>query len=278
MLSLEDDPELPLGGLDRRREADVRGAAGAGRAQEPAGQRARPVGEADRRGDQGGARVLEEEGRRADHGARGGADGAGAAEPPGWLAFAGVQVVGLARRLARPARRGLGVRDARSPEGFQGTLRPYQIARLLLARIPAPLGLRRLPGRRHGAGQDDPDAGPGPARLGVEPGRQRSRRCSICPMSVVGNWQKEAARFTPDLPVMVHHGLERAAGRDVREAGGQARPGPLQLCAAAPRPRAAASRSPWAGVVLDEAQNIKNPQTKQAQAARRSDGRATASP
>ena len=31
-------------------------------------------------------------------------------------------------------------------------------------------------------------------------------------MSVVGNWQKEAARFTPDLPVMVHHGLDRAKG------------------------------------------------------------------
>jgi SNF2 family DNA or RNA helicase len=29
---------------------------------------------------------------------------------------------------------------------------------------------------------------------------------------VIGNWQKEAARFTPDLPVMVHHGVTRAKG------------------------------------------------------------------
>src|SRR5205823_1147255 len=44
------------------------------------------------------------------------------------------------------------------------------------------------------------------------PSRQRRPTLLICPMSVVGNWQKEAARFTPDLPVLVHHGLTRARG------------------------------------------------------------------
>lgn len=34
----------------------------------------------------------------------------------------------------------------------------------------------------------------------------------ICPMSVVGNWQKEAEKFTPDLPVMIHHGASRTKG------------------------------------------------------------------
>ena len=34
----------------------------------------------------------------------------------------------------------------------------------------------------------------------------------VCPTSVVGNWQKEAARFTPDLPVLVHHGTARSRG------------------------------------------------------------------
>ena len=28
-------------------------------------------------------------------------------------------------------------------------------------------------------------------------------------MSVVGNWKKEAERFTPGLPVLVHHGQKR---------------------------------------------------------------------
>ncbi|NED59830.1 ATP-dependent helicase, partial [Streptomyces sp. SID10244] len=34
----------------------------------------------------------------------------------------------------------------------------------------------------------------------------------ICPMSVVGNWEREIARFAPDLRVAVHHGTARAAG------------------------------------------------------------------
>jgi len=31
----------------------------------------------------------------------------------------------------------------------------------------------------------------------------------ICPMSLVSNWQKEAARFAPGLRVYVHHGGTR---------------------------------------------------------------------
>ena len=42
----------------------------------------------------------------------------------------------------------------------------------------------------------------------------------VCPMSLVGNWQREAARFTPQLRVHVHHGAERARGAGVREAVG----------------------------------------------------------
>src|SRR5204862_289443 len=30
----------------------------------------------------------------------------------------------------------------------------------------------------------------------------------ICPTSVVANWKKEADRFTPELPVMIHHGAQ----------------------------------------------------------------------
>ena len=34
----------------------------------------------------------------------------------------------------------------------------------------------------------------------------------VCPMSLVGNWQQEAERFTPDLAVHVHHGSDRLSG------------------------------------------------------------------
>lgn len=31
----------------------------------------------------------------------------------------------------------------------------------------------------------------------------------VCPTSVVNNWRKEAAQFTPNLSVLVHHGSDR---------------------------------------------------------------------
>jgi superfamily II DNA or RNA helicase len=89
----------------------------------------------------------------------------------------------------------------------------------------------------------------------------------VCPTSVVNNWQKEAARFVPGVPVMVHHGASRE-----RDAA---------FVKAAERHAIVITSYPilqrdvdlllkvnWAGVVLDEAQNVKNPETKQSQAAR----------
>jgi SNF2 family DNA or RNA helicase len=36
----------------------------------------------------------------------------------------------------------------------------------------------------------------------------------VCPMSVVGNWQHEAATFAPALRVYVHHGQDRLRDND----------------------------------------------------------------
>jgi len=89
----------------------------------------------------------------------------------------------------------------------------------------------------------------------------------ICPTSVVGNWQKEAARFTPDLPVMVHHGVTRAKDAAFRK---DARRQAIVISSYAllHRDFDHLAKVDWAGVILDEAQNIKNPETKQARAAR----------
>ncbi len=89
----------------------------------------------------------------------------------------------------------------------------------------------------------------------------------ICPTSVVGNWQREVDRFGPSLSAMVHHGIDRLAGEEFDEAimehdliitsYGLARRDAEHLAA-----------TDWKGVILDEAQNIKNPSSKIAQAAR----------
>ncbi|HEV7499960.1 MAG TPA: DEAD/DEAH box helicase, partial [Vicinamibacteria bacterium] len=88
----------------------------------------------------------------------------------------------------------------------------------------------------------------------------------ICPTSVIGNWEKEAERFTPGLPVLVHHGAGRAKGALKDRAEGHAIV--LSSYALLHRDLEALKDIGWAAVVLDEAQNIKNPETKQARAAR----------
>ncbi|WP_280507178.1 DEAD/DEAH box helicase [Nocardia flavorosea] len=89
----------------------------------------------------------------------------------------------------------------------------------------------------------------------------------VCPMSVVGNWQREAARFAPDLRVSVHHGPGRAQGDDLDTAVAGADL-VITTYALLARDIADLSRQQWERVVLDEAQHIKNAATRQARAAR----------
>jgi SNF2 family DNA or RNA helicase len=89
----------------------------------------------------------------------------------------------------------------------------------------------------------------------------------ICPTSVVGNWHKEAARFAPCLPVMVHHGVGRTRGSGFREEA-QKHALVISSYALLQRDFATLKEVSWSGLILDEAQNIKNPETKQARAAR----------
>jgi non-specific serine/threonine protein kinase len=89
----------------------------------------------------------------------------------------------------------------------------------------------------------------------------------ICPMSLVGNWQREAARFTPTLRVHVHHGAERARGKEFTDAVAA---GDLIVTtySLAARDAADLRRIAWRRIVVDEAQAIKNAATKQAMAIR----------
>ncbi|MCP2323756.1 intein/homing endonuclease [Hamadaea flava] len=89
----------------------------------------------------------------------------------------------------------------------------------------------------------------------------------VCPMSLVGNWEREAAKFAPALRVHVHHGAERAQGESFLEA---VRGADLVVTtyALAARDAEALSKIQWHRVVVDEAQAIKNAATRQAVAIR----------
>jgi len=89
----------------------------------------------------------------------------------------------------------------------------------------------------------------------------------ICPTSVVGNWAHEISRFAPNIRYMKHQGANRLK----EEAFVQAAEGVnvvLTSYALVHRDVETLQQITWSSVVLDEAQNIKNPSTKQAQAIR----------
>lgn len=89
----------------------------------------------------------------------------------------------------------------------------------------------------------------------------------VVPMSVVGNWIHEARRFCPELRFMLHHGVGRLQGDEfVREA--QRTDAIITTYAIAHRDKEVLQRVHWQRVVLDEAQYIKNPATKQSLAVR----------
>jgi non-specific serine/threonine protein kinase len=154
------------------------------------------------------------------------------------------------------------------PPGFVGKLRPYQRRGLGWLAFLDRLGLGACLADDMGLGKT-PQA---LALLLLEKSEARGNKRTpptllVCPMSLVGNWQREAARFAPGLRVHVHHGAERLGGAALRKA---IRGSDLVLTtyALAARDREELASVEWGRVVLDEAQNVKNAATRQSQAVR----------
>jgi SNF2 family DNA or RNA helicase len=97
--------------------------------------------------------------------------------------------------------------------------------------------------------------------------RMKAPSLVVCPTSVVGNWQRELARFAPSLRVMLHRGSDRQSGAVFAQAAAR-HDVVLTSFPLLARDRETLMAVEWGTVVLDEAQNIKNAATKQAQAAR----------
>lgn len=89
----------------------------------------------------------------------------------------------------------------------------------------------------------------------------------VCPPSVLENWRLEMARFLPEMSYYLHYGRKRARGDDFHK-GIKGSAMVLSSYSILQRELALYQSVDWAGIVLDEAQNIKNPDTLQARAAR----------
>ncbi|MEG5062574.1 DEAD/DEAH box helicase [Microcoleus sp. B3-A4] len=89
----------------------------------------------------------------------------------------------------------------------------------------------------------------------------------VCPTSVLGNWEREVKKFGPTLKVLVHHGDKRAKGKAFATAI-KGKDLIITSYALVFRDAKEFQAIKWQGVVLDEAQNIKNSEAKQSQAVR----------
>ena len=148
---------------------------------------------------------------------------------------------------------GAQVRLIEPPNEFVGQLRPYQQRGLSWMTFLQSLGLG-------GVLADDMGLGKTVQLLALLAHPDSGRTLLVCPMSLVGNWQREAARFAPKLQVHVHHGADRKLDPEADLV--------ITTYALAARDLALLREVEWERIVVDEAQAIKNAATRQAVAIR----------
>jgi SNF2 family DNA or RNA helicase len=166
-----------------------------------------------------------------------------------------------------------------APEDFRGTLRPYQERGYAWLASMRKWCLGACLADDMGLGKTiqvlalllrakaDAEAVHGP-RTRANARTQPAPWLLICPTSLVGNWRREAEHFAPGLKVLIHHGAGRTKGESFAAAvmGYDLVVSTYTLLF---RDEEHFAGVTWSGVVFDEAQNIKNATSKQAQAARR---------
>jgi SNF2 family DNA or RNA helicase len=160
-----------------------------------------------------------------------------------------------------------------TPDGFGGTLRPYQRRGLSWLSFLGRLGVGAILADDMGLGKTVQLL----SLLWAERAENATVRDEavrdefagstllICPMSLTGNWQREAERFTPELAVHVHHGADRLTGAELAAAL-TAADLVITTYQTAARDLAALSAVRWRRLVCDEAQAIKNHLSQQAKA------------
>ncbi len=151
------------------------------------------------------------------------------------------------------------------PDRFTGTLRPYQCTGLSWLAFLDRFGLG-------GCLADDMGLGKTVQLIALlqherEDGNTIGPTLLVVPTSVVGNWARELGRFADELKVCIHHGPDRLAGQAFAQ---QATSHDVMITtyALVARDNETLLGVQWRRVVLDEAQYIKNPPTKQARAIR----------
>lgn len=150
------------------------------------------------------------------------------------------------------------------PDGFTGKLRPYQTRGFSWMAWLTKLGLGCCLADDMGLGKTIQALAL--IQLLQNEGEKRPVLL-ICPTSVIENWRRETERFLPGTAVLIHHGGKRLKGQKFIQKASESSI-VLSSYALLFRDRELLTKTPWSGIILDEAQNIKNPDTRQAKAAK----------
>jgi SNF2 family DNA or RNA helicase len=150
-----------------------------------------------------------------------------------------------------------------TPDGFVGALRPYQERGVGWLAFLGRLGLGACLADDMGLGKTAQliatlmaDPVPGPTLI-------------VCPVSVLGNWERELARFAPEMSVLVHHGPDRfTRHRALLPKRARRVDVVLTSYSLVARDLSQLIAVPWARLALDEAQQVKNPGAAQTRAVR----------
>ena len=102
--------------------------------------------------------------------------------------------------------------------------------------------------------------------------KRRGTILIVCPVSVLGNWRREVHNFGPELRVALHHGKGRASTSEEFQQVLNDTDILLTSYNLLQRDEELLTNHNFEGVLLDEAQNIKNPTTKQSKVARKLNG------
>lgn len=173
---------------------------------------------------------------------------------------------GILQELINNLNNNQSIKPIEKPQDFRGELRPYQ------ARGVGWLAFLE----RWGLGAclaDDMGLGKTPQLIAFllnlkEEDMLINPTLVVCPTSVLNNWQREVQKFAPTLSTLIHHGDKRSKGKTfAKEVKNKALV--ITSYSLVYRDGKTFEEIEWQGVVLDEAQNIKNPQAKQSQAVRK---------
>ena len=176
------------------------------------------------------------------------------------------------QNILNSLRHNKGVRQLEDPPGLDGELRPYQKQGLSWLATMEALGLNPCLADDMGLGKTiqvlalllhERDCY---GAVESEQSDDKLPTLLIAPTSVLSNWRKEVEKFAPELNCIIHHGGDRIRSEKEFAKAIAGTNIVITSFALASKDRAVLKKGKWRRIVVDEAQNIKNPKTAQTRA------------